>query len=229
MTDEIDSAILGTLAQIPSPAIANGIERLRDGPHDEGFMDGSVLCRFPSLGPMVGYAVTARLRAQGRSVGEPDLRTELWRHTQSQPGPRVVVIEDEDSPPGVGSFWGEVNANVFRSLGCLGVITNGGVRDLPEMRELGFHAFSGVLSVSHAYNRIVEVGGAVSVGGLRVYPGDLLHADEHGVVRIPKTVAEDLADAVKAVEQVERETINFCQSPGFTLEKLVELRGRVRH
>lgn len=224
---QISEELRQTLAAIPTPAVANGLERFDIRPRDEGFMDGSIHCRFPALGPMVGYAVTAKLIGHAEDDDRPDLRERLWEHTQEVPGPRIVVIEDLDN--GVGSFWGEVNANVFHALGCLGVITNGGVRDLPEMEAVGFHAFSGQLSVSHAYNKIVEVGGPVTVGGLVVNPGDLLHADEHGVVQIPAEVAAEVPQAVRDVEEIEQRTISLVKSADFSLEKLLESRRVVTH
>jgi regulator of RNase E activity RraA len=228
MTHHISDELLNTLSKIPTPAVANGLERFDLRPRDEGYMDGSVHCRFPGLGPMVGYAVTAKLTGR-RDDSAQDFRTELWKHTQDFPGPSIVVIEDVDDPAGLGSFWGEVNANVFKRLGCLGIITNGGVRDLPEMEGIGFHAFSSVLSVSHAYNRIIEVGGPVTVGGMVVEPGDLLHADEHGVVKIPLEAAEDLPQAVRDVEAIEKRTLDLCASPDFSLERLLEARRAVTH
>jgi regulator of RNase E activity RraA len=216
------------LATMSSPSVANGIERFKLRPNDTGYMDGTIICRFPMLGPLVGYAVTARIRARGKP-GQPPRPTDLWRHALGIPEPRVVVIEDLDEPPGVGSFWGEVNANVFRALGCRGVITNGGVRDMSEMEALGFHAFSSVLSVSHAYVRVVEVGVPVRVGGLTVHPGDLLHGDRHGVVLVPTQVASQVPDAVRAVEAEERRFIDFLQSPTFTAEKLIQSASPATH
>jgi 4-hydroxy-4-methyl-2-oxoglutarate aldolase len=223
----VDSETLAEIATMSSPSVANGIERFQVRPRDTGFMDGTIVCRFPDLGPLVGYAVTARIRAAGRGDHLP--ATQLWQHILSIPEPRIVVIEDLDDPPGVGSFWGEVNSNIHHALGCRGVITNGGVRDLPEMESLGFHAFSSVISVSHAYVRIVEVGLPVEVGGLRVSPGDLLHADRHGVVLVPNDIASELPDAVRAVEAAERTVIDFCQSPVFTVEGLYEKHTEMRH
>jgi 4-hydroxy-4-methyl-2-oxoglutarate aldolase len=219
---------LAELATMSSPSVANGIERFKLRPNDTGYMDGTIICRFPKLGPVVGHAVTARIRAAGEADQVPGT-TDLWRHALGIPEPRVVVIEDIDKPPGVGSFWGEVNANVFRALGCGGVITNGGVRDLPEMEALGFHAFSSMLSVSHAYVRVVEVGVPARVGGLTVHPGDLLHGDCHGVVLVPTEIASQVPDAVRAVEAEERRFIDFLQSPTFTAEKLIENASPAKH
>jgi regulator of RNase E activity RraA len=228
MSTSVPLETLVELATMSSPSIANGIERFNLRPNDTGYMDGTIMCRFPKLGPLVGYAVTARIRAAGKA-DQVSRTTDLWRHALDIAEPRVVVIEDVDKPAGVGSFWGEVNANVFRALGCRGVITNGGVRDLTEMEALGFHAFSSVLSVSHAYVRVVEVGLPVDVGGLTIHPGDLLHGDRHGVVLVPTEIAPQLPDAVRAVETEERRFIDFLQSPTFTPEKLIETASRARH
>jgi regulator of RNase E activity RraA len=139
----------------------------------------------------------------------------------SVPEPRIVVVEDIDDPSGVGSLWGEVNANVFRAFGCVAVVTNGGVRDLAEMEALGFQAFASTVCVSHAYVRIVEVAQPVIIGNLEVGPGDLLHGDRHGVVSIPFPIAADLPGAVRAIEAAEREKIAFCQSPQFSFDGLL--------
>ena len=164
----LSEALREELASLSTPSIANGIETFGLRPRDEGFMNGSIRCRFPELGPVVGYAATARIRASSRNESERLGASELWSHVMSVPAPRIVVVEDLDDPGGVGSFWGEVNANVFRSCGCAAVVTNGGVRDLQEMEALGFQAFSSTICVSHAYVRVVQVAQPVIVGGLEV-------------------------------------------------------------
>jgi len=137
------------------------------------------------------------------------------------PEPRVVVIHDIDCPV-VGSFWGEVNANIHRALGCVGTITDGSVRDLDEVREVGFHFFSSCVSVSHAYVHLVEVSIPVKVGGVVVKPGDLMMGDKHGVISIPLEIAREVPKAAQLVEDWERRVINFCKSRDFTMEGLKE-------
>src|SRR5262249_22005172 len=149
----------------------------------EGFTTG-IKCVFPDLPVMVGYAVTGRIRS-ATATKESYSRRPWWEYVLSIPAPRVVVFEDVDDPPGVGAFWGEVQTNIHRALGCIGVVTNGCVRDLTEVRALPFHYFAGSIAVSHAYVRLVDFGEAVTVGNLTVRPGDLLHADQHGVLSIP--------------------------------------------
>jgi regulator of RNase E activity RraA len=143
-----------------------------------------------------------------------------WRNVAAQPQPRVAVVQDLDEPPAFGSLWGEVNANVHRALGCVGVVTNGGVRDLEEVHALGFHFFAADVVPSHAWVHIVDAGGEVRVGGLAVRDGDLLHADRHGVVSVPQAIAREVPRACAEVEARERRIIDFCRSPEFTLDGL---------
>ena len=139
------------------------------------------------------------------------------------PSPRIVVFEDVDDPPGLGAFWGEVNANIHRTLGCEGVITNGSVRDLAEVRELGFSYFAGSVAVSHAYVRLLEFNVPVQVGGLTVEPGDLLHADRHGALSVPPDIADAIPGAIAKLIERERAVIELCQSDSFDLDRLADV------
>lgn len=179
-------------------------------------MSSDVQCRFPELGVGVGYAVTAKIRASIPPADDPEtVDREAWvDHLLTVPGPRIVVIQDMDQPA-IGSYWGEVNATRHRAMGCLGVITDGGVRDLDEMRGMGFQALSKAVLVSHAYVHMVEIGGPVTVGGLTVHSGDLLAMDQHGAIHIPHDIASQVADAAKRVEDEEREIIRFYTSPDY--------------
>jgi 4-hydroxy-4-methyl-2-oxoglutarate aldolase len=225
MENGLDPDVIRALETIPTPAIANAIEVFDMRPRNVGFMSADVKCILPSLGTMVGYAATAKIRAAEKPAeGAAVPRRQMWEHILSIPGPRVVVIEDLDDPP-VGSFWGEVNANIHRALGCVGTVTNGGVRDLDEVELLGFHFFAGQVQVSHAYVHVVEVGTPVTVGSLTVEPGQLLHGDKHGICEIPLEVADRVYDAAKQVEERESRIIETCQRPGFTIDKLSELYG----
>jgi regulator of RNase E activity RraA len=213
------------LRKITTPTIANAIETFDIRPRNEGFMDPSVKCVFPELGPMVGYAATCTMIAsRPASVEEKGLNEEMWRHILSIPAPRVIVVQDLDDPPAIGAMWGEVNGTIHKALGCAGVVTNGGVRDLDEVRAMGFHFFAGHVIPSHAYEHIVEVGTSVRVGGLIIRPGDLLHADQHGVVMIPHEIAADVAARAHEVEQNERNIINFFRSPDFSPERFVQAK-----
>ncbi|MEX2247844.1 MAG: RraA family protein [Dehalococcoidia bacterium] len=234
----MSDGILEELRAFSTPSIANGIETFGVRKRHEGFMDASVRCIFPELGRMVGYAATATMRAA--EPGERVAASELWEHVLSVPAPRVVVVQDLDDPPGVGALWGEVNGNTHRALGAAGVVTNGSVRDLDEVRALGdFHFFAGSVGVSHAYVHVVEVGAPVTVGGLVVRPGDIIHGDQHGVISVPASIAGGLPEAIRKLEAEEREVIALCQSGEFSVEAMVglgrrqagrrEVEGEVRH
>lgn len=221
----LDPAILEELRKISSPTIANAIETFDVRPRSAGNIGSQIVCRFPRLGPMVGYAVTALIRAElppldRHRVAESD----WWEHVAASPGPRVVVMQDLDEPRGQGAYWGEVQANIHRALGCAGVVTDGTVRDLPEAEALGFQFFSAHVSVSHAYVHMADFGLPVKVAGLVIRPGDLLHGDQHGVVVIPLEIAARIPEAAARLEARERKMIGACQKPGVTLDELKAAR-----
>lgn len=226
MRQPLSLAELESLRRFSTPTICNAIETFGVRPRNEGFMDSTIVCRFPDLGTVVGYAVTARIRAARPAVREADFR-DLWAEMEKVPRPRLLVIEDLDYPRPVGSYWGEVNASVYAALGAVGAVTNGGVRDLPEVHALGFHLFSTCVLVSHAYVHLVEVGTPVVVGGLSVRPGDLLHGDQHGVTSIPLEIASALPARAAAVEAAERRLIDYARSPRCTSAGLARLYPEV--
>lgn len=221
----LDASVLEALRRYDTPTISNAIESFDIRPRDEGFASIDIRCMFPELQPMVGYAATATIRARGRG---PDDQSPLWAHVRTVPGPRVAVVQDLDEPPAHGSLWGEVNANVFTALGCVGAVTDGCVRDLNEARAMGFHFFARGAGVSHAYVRVEQTGVPVSIGGLEIKPGDLLHADQHGVLLVPVEIAAELPAAADRVIAREQEFIRWLRSPEFEPDRLAEMR-RVRH
>lgn len=153
----IDSDLLETLRKIPSCSIANAIETFNYQPRNIGFMGPEIKSIFPNMGHMIGYAVTAKIVADAPPSGHMNVaRTEWVDEIMKVPAPRVLVLEDLDWPNPIGSFWGEVQANLHRALGAVGTVTNGGVRDLDEMQEVNFFAFASCVLVSHAYVHITE-------------------------------------------------------------------------
>ncbi len=221
MPNYLSKEELEALRRWSTCAISNAIELFNIRPRSEGFMLPEIGCMFPEMPPMIGYAVTAVISAaspEGRRISPPD----WWAEMQKIPEPRVAVIHDIDRPV-IGSFWGEVNANIHKALGCVGTVTDGSVRDLDEVREAGFHFFSNCVTVSHAYVHLVEIGIPVKVGGLAIKPGDLLMGDKHGIISIPLEIAREVPKAAQLVEDWERRVINFCKSPTFTKEGLKDL------
>jgi 4-hydroxy-4-methyl-2-oxoglutarate aldolase len=213
---------LEALRRLETCAVANAIDNFEIRLRNEGYADSTIRCLFPRMGAMAGYAATLRIRCStlpptGRRYVD---RTDWWSHVLAVPEPRVVVIEDVDTPPGVGAFLGEVHSQILRALGCVGAVTNGAVRDLPAVARIPFHFFAGSVAVSHAYAHIVEIGSDVTVGALKINPGDLLHGDQHGLLSVPKKIAGRIpAMAAKNAEH-ERKLIALCRGGDFTLEQL---------
>jgi regulator of RNase E activity RraA len=223
--DPLSPSEMEALRGITTPTISNAIETFDVRLRNEGFMDSSIRCIFPELGTMAGYAVTSKITARERSEKALPARA-LWELVEQTPGPRIAVIEDLDFPTPVGSYWGEVNGSIYRGLGCVGCVTNGGVRDLDEVRATGFHFFASCVLVSHAYVHLVEVGQPVRIGGVTVRTGDLLHGDQHGVISIPHEIARKIPAAAIAIEQAERRIIDFARSPECSAEGLGKLMER---
>jgi 4-hydroxy-4-methyl-2-oxoglutarate aldolase len=213
---------LRELQLIPTPSVANAIETFDIRPRSEGVSDGSVRAQFPELGPLVGYAVTATIRTNDQPPKDHAVnRWHLIQHVLSLPSPRVVVIQDLDPETRrLGAMWGEVQSNTFKRLGCVGTITDGAVRDLDEVRALGFHFFASRVVPSHAYIHYVEIGCPVVVSGVEIRPGDLIHGDQHGFVTIPAAIARDIPQATRALEAEERRRIARLYAVDFSPDEL---------
>jgi regulator of RNase E activity RraA len=217
------------LKKITSPSVANAIETFKVRPREQGNLSSDIRALFPEMGPMVGYAVPCVIRAeQGPIEGHRASTYGWWDFVLTIPAPRVIVVHDLDDPRGQGAQWGEVQANIHRALGCVGVVTDGSVRDLDEVRALGFQFCAAHVSVSHANVHMVDFGIPIKVGGVLVKPGDLIHGDQHGVCTIPHDIDTKIPEAIAKVEADEREIISVCQSPGFTADKLKDLFKRIR-
>lgn len=216
------------LKQYNTPTVSNAIEVFDVRPRHVGYLPHKVRSLTPGLGVMVGYAVTSQTRASHDPNVGTDLTADYLRYVAGQPGPKVAVGQDLDDDPGLGAQFGEVNATIHQKLGCVGHVTDGCPRDVDEVEGLGFHLFGLNLCVSHAYVRLVDFGKPVSIAGCTVRPGDLIHADKHGVCIIPHEVAEGLADACAKVEQMERPLLECCRGADFDLERYIQLRNEMK-
>jgi 4-hydroxy-4-methyl-2-oxoglutarate aldolase len=220
--NHMEQAVLEELLKLDSCSVSNAVEQFGVRLRNTGFADSTVRCIFEDFPPLVGYAATVRVR-----TSEPPMegdsyyyRLDWLEHLSSVPAPRVLVVEDLDPRPGLGSFIGDVHVNILRALGFTGVVTNGAVRNVEAARVLKFQMFAKNLSVSHAFAHVFDFGGPVQVGNMHVKPGDLLHGDRHGVQTVPIEIARKIPAVARRMNSEERELIEFCQSGAFTLEKL---------
>jgi 4-hydroxy-4-methyl-2-oxoglutarate aldolase len=193
-----------------TPTIYNGWEQItnRDTAHD-CFNLEETKDFMPQMGPMIGYAVTVVIEPGNKSHKQknPNAWSDYRKYVASLPGPKIVVVQDLDKPQVLGSFWGEVNANIHKALGCVGTITDGSIRDLDEMKNAGFKALARRLSVGHAYSTPVKWNCEVTVFGTTVQPGQLIHADKHGFLTIPMEDEQGLLEAARFMDSNECNTL----------------------
>ena len=193
-----------------TPTIYNGWEQItRRNAGKDAFNLEETRDFMPHLGPMVGYAVTLVIEPSTvkHRRKRPDAWSEYRRYVASEPGPKIVVVQDLDKPQVIGSFWGEVNANVHRALGCVGTIVDGAIRDLDEMNNAGFKALARRLCVGHACAHPVQWNCEVTVFGRKVQPSQLIHADKHGFLAIPPEDAAELLEAARFMDSNECATL----------------------
>ena len=211
-----DPALLDALRAYDTPTLANAIETLVDRPANTGFTRPPVRCILPDLPPMVGRAVTLTIRSD---TPFPDAGAKaaamvpLYTAVQTIDGPKVVVVQDLDQ--GGGCLWGEVNASICLAMGCEGVVTDGLVRDLPDVEAMGFRMLARGVGVARSWMAIQDTGIPVEVGGATIAPGDVIHADQHGALVIPSDSVADLPAAADALIEREQRLLAWVRSDEF--------------
>jgi len=217
-----------SLAEVDTPTVCNALEIVMGGRTASGFTTGRVVPMDQGLPPMVGYAVTAKLRASVAAQEDADvvLRRRLGYYRMvgeaAARRPTIVVIEDTDHPAAVGAFWGEVNVAIHLGLGVKGVLTNGSMRDLGDVDD-GFQVLAGTIGPSHAHVHITDLAVPVTVLGLEIAPGDLIHADRHGAVLIRPEHTQQLPEAIDDVKRNEAPILEAARAEGFDLPTLLQL------
>ncbi len=219
---ELTRELIAELKSVDTPTVCNALELLVPERRGYGFTTRPLVCMRPELGPVVGIARTATIRAAHPSDPHADqasLRDSYYAYIDAGPKPSIVVIQDLDEERGYGSFWGEVNSNIHKGLGCDAVITNGSVRDLPDIAD-GFQMLADRVGPSHAFVHVVDFARPVTVAGMRVSDGDVIHADQHGAVVVPHAVCGEVKKAAALIGRRERVVISASQQPGFDIEAL---------
>jgi len=192
-----------------TPTIYNGWEQITGGDiAGDAFNLEETRDFMPQMGPMVGYAVTVIIEPSNPKHKENRGAGAAYReYVSNVPGPKIVVVQDRDKPRVIGSLWGEVNSNTHRALGCVGTITDGAIRDVDEMTNAGFKALARRLCVGHAHVVPVEWNCEVEVFGRKIQPGQLIHADKHGFLAVPKEDEDRLLEASKFMDENECNTV----------------------
>jgi regulator of RNase E activity RraA len=201
------------LRSIDTPTVCNLLEIVAPERRGSGYTTSHLHCPFPDLPPMVGFAKTVTMRARDKVSGPSYMarRMDYLDYVAAQPQPGIAVIQDLDEPAGYGAFWGEVQTNVHKALGCLGTITNGSIRDIPQVAE-GFQMLAGSIGPSHAYVHVEEFGIPVIIHGMAVNSGDLIHADRHGAVVVPVNTVDPMKNALDGLMKQEARIIAAAKS-----------------
>jgi regulator of RNase E activity RraA len=209
------------LKTVDSPTVANAIELLEVRGRHEGFLPVDFKCMFPEFGRTVGYAVTAQVETMTQQEpGGADTFVDLFRLVDAAPKPAIVVLQEVGQHGNYAAHSGEVMATIFTRLGAIALVSDCAVRDLPEVRAMGFQYFARGAVVSHGWFRIVRSGVPVQVGGLSIKMGDLLHGDENGLVKVPAGVEETLPAKVEAVRTREKRLMDWVKSEEFRIDQL---------
>ena len=201
------------LRSIDTPTVCNLMEIVAPERRGSFYTVKHLFCPFPNLPPMVGFAKTVTMRARDKVGGGSYMakRMDYLDYVAAAPQPGIAVIEHLDDPAGYGAFWGEVQSNIHKALGCLGTITNGSIRDIPQIAE-GFQMLAGSLSPSHAYVHVEDFGIPVTIHGMAVKSGDLIHADQHGAIVVPVNTIDGMKDAADKLAATEAKIIAAAKS-----------------
>jgi regulator of RNase E activity RraA len=227
VTDPLPDSVLEALRAFDTPTICNAMEIVAPERRLYGYTVKPLVCPFPDLPPIVGYARTATIRAASPpDAGARDRQAAYYEYVGTGPQPTVSVIQDLDGANvGHGAFWGEVNSAVHKALGCLGVVTDGSIRDIPQWAP-GFQALAGSIGPSHASVHLQNFDEPVTVAGMTVRPGDLIHADGHGAIVVPPETAADLPAACDLLTRREAVILDVARSEDFSIDALKAAMSR---
>jgi regulator of RNase E activity RraA len=225
--DTLSSAELAALSAFDTPTVCNALEMLQSDMRGLGYTTRPALCGFPATKPIVGFARTATIRSRlPPELPAADirrLRHDYYRYIDAGPKPSIVLIQDlDDADAGYGAFWGEVQSAIHRGLGARGVITDGSVRDIDQWAA-DFQFLAAKIAPSHAFAHVVEFGGEVSVLGMRVRSGDIVHADRHGAVVVPAALARHVPAAAQELARREGRILAVARAADCTAERLIEV------
>ena len=221
----ISSDVLERLARYDTPTVCNVIELFDVRPRNEGYMDGRIRACFPHLPPMVGFALTTTFRSMAPPRGG-DVYAGIGQQIEAfseLPGPPVVVFQDLDEPTAAATF-GEVMCSTYKAFGAAGIITSGAGRDLEQVEALKFPAFTNGTICAHGYCHMLQVNVPVTVGGIVIRPGDLLHGDCNGVTTIPLQIASEVPDACEEFMAAEKVVLDYLKGDRVTPEGYAEAR-----
>ncbi len=213
------------LKEIDTPTVCNAIETFAVRGRVDGFMGMAIRCLLPELGVMAGYAVTLTVDSTTPGIPQdPQVWLDWMNAMQDSPKPAILVMQDVGPQPRKSAHLGEVMGTLARRLGVEGIVTDGGLRDILEVKALGLQCFAAGLVPAHGNPRLIQVNLPVTLDGVAIHPGDLLHGDINGVTTVPLDIAGRLLEAVQKIRDDEAGTMAYIKGTDFTIEGFYKRR-----
>jgi 4-hydroxy-4-methyl-2-oxoglutarate aldolase len=227
-----EKEIIEKLEQVDTPTISNVVAtyprsdncmKLYDAWYGSWYTDQTIKCIYPDLGPRVGYVCTVVFCEKSEKYTGMN-RWVLPEHIDASKKP-VVLVAEQQFPPELAhrvGLFGEIMTTQYKALGVIGVITNGPMRDIDAIKPMNFQYYATGVTPGHGDFIVKAVNVPVTVGGMTVMPGDMVHMDQHGAVKFPASKLMEVLDRAKELLEVESTRIKIYKDPGFTLKKWKE-------
>ncbi len=213
------------LEQWDTPTICNALDIAAPNRRLYGFTKKQML-PIKIKKPICGFAKTAHIISTKELTNNQRNKIDYYSYVSSQNRSSIILIEDEDNPPGIGAFWGEVNSAIHYALNVRGLVTNGAIRDI-DLWQNNFPALAGSISPSHANVQITKFGQKVDVNNMKVDDGDIVHFDQHGAVVIPKQTVKILPEIILSQQNNELKILKAIKKQDFNLDILTNLLSKV--
>ena len=228
MTELSELEIIRELEKIDTPTITNVVAsypksdncmKLYDAWYGKWYTDTTIKCVYPDMGPKVGYVATVVFCEDSKKYTGVD-RWALPDHFDDTKKP-VVLVAEQQFPPELANrvgLFGEMMTTQYKALGVVGVVTNGPMRDIDAIKPLGVQYYCTGVTPAHGDMMIKSVGQPVSVGGMVVMPGEMVHMDLHGVVKFPADQMGEILKRAKKLLEMEAGRADFFNDPSFSLQ-----------
>ena len=218
---------IDALRGLDSGIVANAVDSFGVRERSAGFASLELRCLNPDLPPAVGYAVTCTEDTTTPHRGPRRSYEALLEAVAATPKPAVVVFKALGQDRLRSCHVGDMMCVLLRRLGVVAVVTDGGARDLDGVRERapGFQLFAAGTVPGGGDYTMFDVGGEVSICGLRIAPGDLLHGDLNGLLTVPREIAHRVPARARDIRARERDFVDFVNGPDFSVPELARRFG----
>jgi regulator of RNase E activity RraA len=218
---------LNALRRFDSATTSNAVEHFKVRDQVTGYASMELRSQFPDYETMVGYAVTCTGDTTANNDDRPRRLGDLLDHLRAAPKPAVLVIQYQGSDRLRSCFIGDMMAKAMHKLGVVGIVTDGGFRDKKGIKRHApnLQVFSPGTVVSRGHGAFLDFGIPVSVCGLEIEAGDLLHGDANGLLTIPRAIAADVVDRANDVVEQERKYFELLDRDDFQIDNLKQAFG----